>query len=369
MSPQNARIPKRQVNVVQENPAAQELQRQLVALRLHGALSKLCTAIKLTNTLSLGRALRLWINKLRLFKSSIPAIVEDPVPAEVAVLTRAISGCRHKLRLQSVFRIIQHMLDFHRRYSLIVMSRGFRKWKIGTQAIYLIDLRMCILARQLRQIFKTQQVNRKRSCFARWKLQATLKQILDAANSDYLDLQKSLTVTNMEKQRVHDKFKTACKVMADKLRKAELRYGRDKLLSVLSQRCKWNIRLVFERWQLRCSWKKQEDFIRRSRLKVQVGLDQVRSERLSYEQAKMERTSLRKNYVMYAAMQEWKVSCQRTKWDETIDMMAQERGHLLVELKKLHAHIHQVKSAEARICQAARARGDVLMNAISSQSQ
>ena len=105
MSPQNARIPKRQVNVVQENPAAQELQRQLVALRLHGALSKLCTAIKLTNTLSLGRALRLWINKLRLLKSSIPAIVEDPVPAEVAVLTRAISGCRHKLRLQSAFRV------------------------------------------------------------------------------------------------------------------------------------------------------------------------------------------------------------------------------------------------------------------------
>lgn len=124
--------------LLQNNPAAQELQRQLVALRLHGAMTKLCAAIQLVNMLSLGQAIRRWSKASQLLLAH--CIVSDKVgeqeaPAEVSVLTRAIHGCHHKLKVQNTSRVSTFSISAPTIFLMTISYRFCNSYLVCTAGI------------------------------------------------------------------------------------------------------------------------------------------------------------------------------------------------------------------------------------------
>lgn len=85
-----------------------------------------------------------------------------------------------------------------------------------------------------------------------------------------------------------------------------VRYGRDKLYALLQARAAGSVRLAFERWRSAAVVDHARAVLSRSRLQVQVALDQARAERGVYERAELAAARDKRAVMLTYAFLRWR---------------------------------------------------------------
>lgn len=95
-------------------------------------------------------------------------------------------------------------------------------------------------------------------------------------------------------------------LMENRSKRICVRYGRDKLRALLQIRQRLNVRVAFEQWRSAAVFEHARAVLSRSRLQVQVALDQARAERGVYERAELQAARDKRITMLMYAFMRWR---------------------------------------------------------------
>ena len=157
-------------------------------------------------------------------------------------------------------------------------------------------------------------------------------------------------------------------VMKDRLMKTTIRYGRDKLYHVLRMHQQHSLRDAFSTWSLRSHVNEQVDRLRRGRLKLQVGRDQLimKKDRIvGLEKDLLEKS---RKFDVFIAFQKWIQLKQRKDHEEQISILKQEREYMIQELTVIDGRINELNASSEEAENVKRQRGGLVIHALDNFS-
>jgi hypothetical protein len=165
---------------------------------------------------------------------------------------------------------------------------------------------------------------------------------------------------------VRQQMRSLQEVMAARTARICVRYGRDKLCSVLATRERLRLQRALLTWRFAASSAAVAERGERQRLQAAVAADQARAERGVYEQARMQLSRERKAMMLQAAVHRWRdvTAMQQLADDRALALSAAARlGQQLGEARvAAEAGAAQAEAAAA----AAAAEGDQLVEQLHS---
>eukprot|EP00949_MAST-11_sp_MAST-11-sp1_P001933 g1933.t1 len=167
-----------------------------------------------------------------------------------------------------------------------------------------------------------------------------------ASASSRSDLVHQLSESSLAQKRMGQRLKYNRKILLERLRKTCVRYGRDKLCFILALRAKQSMRLSFSRWALQAQAKKRADILRRGKLKLRVGFDQIAMQEEKYDKARFELERARKMFGVFIAFQKWVQHRNKRVHAQELGRIRGERAMLKRELLTIYERMTEMEAAE-----------------------
>jgi hypothetical protein len=104
----------------------------------------------------------------------------------------------------------------------------------------------------------------------------------------------------------HRKLVSFKQLMEARSKRICVRYGRDKVYALLQLRRHANLQVAFERWHSMAVVDHAKGVLSRSKLQVQVALDQARAERGVYERAEIQASRAKRDVMLWYAFLRWR---------------------------------------------------------------
>jgi hypothetical protein len=152
--------------------------------------------------------------------------------------------------------------------------------------------------------------------------------------------------------------------MKDVLRKTSVRYGRDKVCHVLALHTKHSLRNAFSSWSLHARVKDNLDRLRRGRLKLQVGRDQLRLKQDRMVASERAMAKNKNGFHIFVAFQKWVEYRNRKAQEDEIAALRAERQYMQEELKKVHERLQQLNRADEAVQKVNAQRGGLVIAAL-----
>ena len=141
---------------------------------------------------------------------------------------------------------------------------------------------------------------------------------LEATRNARKNLEQKLAKLMGDQDRAKQRLHYNREILRSRLLKTSVRYGRDKIVAVISSRQKHSVRNTFARWKLHAQAKEHADSLRRGRLKLRVNMDRIEMDREKFEIAQRELASSRKMFGVFLAFHKWRQHRQRQMYAEEI---------------------------------------------------
>ena len=157
-------------------------------------------------------------------------------------------------------------------------------------------------------------------------------------------------------------------VMRDRLRKTTIRYGRDKLYHVFRLHQEHSLRSAFSTWCLRAQVTEQMDLLRRGRLKLQVGRDQLLLKKDRISSLEHGLLSRQRKVDIFFAFHKWLSLKQFKEHEEQLNVLKKEKEYMIEELQIIDSRMKELNSSSEEAETVKRQRGGLVIHALDNFS-
>ena len=305
---------------------------------------------------------------------------EQPGNSEVAVLKKAVNALQKKLSLSNLKFGLRSIVQNLNKHHTVVLSNALHHWRLQVTVNCISEVAVGEFSRMrddhdrlapllFRNAFFKCYVTLLRRGFNKLTQNWMVHNALEATRDARKNLEQKLAKLTGDQDRAKQRLHYNREILRSRLLKTSVRYGRDKIVAVISSRQKHSVRNTFARWKLHAQAKEHADSLRRGRLKLRVNMDRIEMDREKFEVAQQELASSRKMFGVFLAFHKWRQHRQRQMYAEEIAKVHGEREFLKRELSLLLQHMEELQEARNTARRVSLQRGSSMIKEVEEQIQ
>ena len=281
-------------------------------------------------------------------------VIGKPGNSEVAVLKKAVNALQKKLSLSNLKFGLRNIMQSLNKHHTVVLSNALHHWRLQVTVNCISEVAVGEFSRMrddhdrlapllFRNAFFKCYLTLLRRGFNKLMQNWMVHNALEATRNARKNLEQKLAKLMGDQDRAKQRLHYNREILRSRLLKTSVRYGRDKIVAVISSRQKHSVRNTFARWKLHAQAKEHADSLRRGRLKLRVNMDRIEMDREKFEIAQRELASSRKMFGVFLAFHKWRQHRQRQMYAEEIAKVHEEREFLKRELSLLLQHMEELQ--------------------------